>query len=106
MDRVEVDCLNIFKVGMLGVVIGWVRKKKGLRLLNFYLSNVLKLDVVIFDFYSKELFLFVFKLECCKMLYLLEEDLNKDFENKFLFLDLELLDFDLDEIFEIDRMCN
>lgn len=106
LDRVEVDCSNIFKAGMLGVAIGRARKKKGLRLLNFHPSNVLKPDAAIFDFYSKESFPFVPKLECCKISYSLEEDLNKDFENKLLSSDSELSDFDSDEILEIDRMCN
>lgn len=91
---------------MLGVAIGRARKKKGLRLLNFHPSNVLKPDAAIFDFYSKESFQFVPKLECCKITYSLEEDLNKDFENKLLSSDSELSDFDSDEILEIDRMCN
>ncbi|XP_033725340.1 uncharacterized protein LOC117315301 [Pecten maximus] len=35
LDRVEVDCRNIFKAGQLGVAMGRVRSAAGLRILNF-----------------------------------------------------------------------
>ena len=48
MDRVEVDCSNIFKAEQLGVAIGRARKKKGLRLIDFHPRNVTKPDKSLF----------------------------------------------------------
>jgi ATP-dependent DNA helicase PIF1 len=50
MNRVEVDCSNIFKAGQLGVAIVRARKKKRLRLIDFHPRNVTKPDKSLFEF--------------------------------------------------------
>ena len=66
MDRVEVDCSNIFKAEQLGVAIGRARKKKGLRLIDFHPRNVTKPDKSLFKFNEQSSVDFLYDLECCE----------------------------------------
>ena len=66
MDRVEVDCSNIFKAEQLGVAIGRARKKKGLRLIDFQPRNVTKPDKSLFKFNEQSSVDFLYDLECCE----------------------------------------
>lgn len=101
LERIEVDCSNIFMPGQLGVAIGRVRQKKGLRILNFLPQHVIKPDKSIFDFYNSKSVDFDPSLECCKLSYFIEEKLKCDFTEES---DSELSDFSLQELQDIDSM--
>ncbi|CAC5386231.1 PIF1 [Mytilus coruscus] len=105
LDRVEVDSSNIFKAGQLGVAVGRVRKKKGLRLIDFHTRNVIKPEKSLFEFYELNSVQFLSDLECCNISYSLATEFNLEFEENVL-SESELSEFTNEEIDEIEKMVH
>ncbi|CAG2240963.1 PIF1 [Mytilus edulis] len=105
LDRVEVDSSNIFKAGQLGVAVGRVRKKKGLRLIDFHTKNVIKPEKSLFEFYELNSVPFLSDLECCNISYSLATEFNLEFEENVL-SESELSEFTYEEIDEIEKMVH
>ncbi|VDI27813.1 Hypothetical predicted protein [Mytilus galloprovincialis] len=105
LDRVEVDSSNIFKAGQLGVAVGRVRKKKGLRLIDFHTRNVIKPEKSLFEFYELNSVQFLSDLECCNISYSLATEFNLEFEENVL-SESELSEFTYEEIDEIEKMVH
>lgn len=112
IDRVIVDCSNIFKAGQLGVAIGRAKKKKGLQLLNFEPKVVITPTETIFDFYKlQSLPLCEDVRDCCQISLAITEELCKDIAadddiqevNKEKDdTDTEMSEFSADELEQID----
>jgi len=104
LDRVEVDCSNIFKPGQLGVAVGRARKKIGLQLINFEPRAVIKHDKSMFEFYNQQSNPICDNLfDCCKIPYavmveLLEEMQESDNDSECM------SEFSGKELAEFDRM--
>ena len=70
LERVEVDASNVFAPGQLGVAIGRVTEKKGLRVIGFNKSCILKHESSLYSFYEncdEGEFDDSGKLSCCKV---------------------------------------
>ncbi|CAC5389310.1 PIF1 [Mytilus coruscus] len=108
LQRVEVDASNIFAPGQLGVAIGRATEKKGLRVIGFNRSSVLKHEASLYQFYdasNNNEFDNSGKLTCCKIVFNNTEGNSVDtIENSNL--DDELSDFSDGEIEEIDFLLS
>ncbi|CAC5417224.1 PIF1 [Mytilus coruscus] len=108
LQRVEVDASNMFAPGQLGVAIGRATEKKGLRVIGFNRSSVLKHEASLYQFYdasNNNEFDNSGKLTCCKIVFNNTEGNSVDtIENSNL--DDELSDFSDGEIEEIDFLLS
>ncbi|VDI04295.1 Hypothetical predicted protein [Mytilus galloprovincialis] len=93
------------KSGQLGVAVGRVRKKKGLRLIDFHTKNVIKPEKSLFEFYELNSVQFLSDLECCNISYSLATEFNLEFEENVL-SESELSEFTYEEIDEIEKMVH
>ena len=66
MDRVSLDCKNMFQYGQLAVGLSRARFKKGLQVLNFSKSLVKQPPVFISEFFQKEPLTLHENLSCCR----------------------------------------
>ncbi|VDI07921.1 Hypothetical predicted protein [Mytilus galloprovincialis] len=108
LQRVDVDASNIFATGQLGVAIGRATEKKGLRVIGFKRSLVLKHEDSLYKFYdtsNNNEFDNSVNLTCCNIKSNNTEGNSED-PNENSDVDDELSDFSDGEIEEIDFLLS
>ncbi|XP_063406721.1 uncharacterized protein LOC134690660 [Mytilus trossulus] len=108
LQRVEVDASNIFAPGQLGVAIGRATEKKGLRVIGFKRSSVLRHEDSLYKFYdtsNNNEFDNSGNLTCCNIKFN-NTDRNSEDPDVNSDVDDELSDFSDGEIEEIDFLLS
>jgi len=85
LDRVEVDASCSFAPGQLGVAIGRAKEKKGLRVIGFNMSSILKHDQSLYTYYDDNADIMfddnTGNCSCCKQHYTALNNHNAKFES-------------------------
>lgn len=109
LQRVEVDASNIFAAGQLGVAIGRATEKKGLRVLGFNDSSVIKHDPNLYQFYENTgipKFDTQGNLGCCRAMYSYSDTTGEHNISEGEIGHDELSDFSDNEMSEIDFLLS
>ena len=77
LDRVEIDCRNMWQPGQVGVAVGRATKKIGLRIMNFRPAQIAPHPDIMSDFEMKSSVRPISDLSCCKAIYH-HNDLTQD----------------------------